>query len=384
MLYVHARLRTDNNYLDSGGYAMSETFGFRLKRFALALDIVDDEIFHRLWSLILSYVKPHLKPTYWALLSASDVNNMPGLTALECSLASKPSFNLRTASGSYNGLAAYSYAEGKPLWIVADQNQALGPDTPLQDEWSDATHLPQFDRAGSDIRTVILVPLISRGRKLGLLDLQSSTYQELTARIKEELTNIAATLSVLLPLYEANEERREHTIEAINLHAKALSEEQWPPLTKPQIFVASSDRADPEIMGVIREILDDFTDRMHVRYWRECSESGNINQTMLRAVYESQFGLCYFSEPFDDPEQKSKYRDNPNVLFEAGLLQSLTNLVTSVPSGWIPVRESMSLPVPFDFAQERMILVQRSASNDHPNLDALRAALQARLTAMLD
>jgi len=44
----------------------------------------------------------------------------------------------------------------------------------------------------------------------------------------------------------------------------------------------------------------------------------------------------------------------------------------------------MSLPVPFDFAQERMILVQRSASNDHPNLDALRAALQARLTAMLD
>jgi len=363
---------------------MPETFAFRLKRFALAVDIVDDDIFRQLWNLILEYMASHLRPKYWALLTETTVNRLPGLAARECSLSAKPAFNLRLPDDSYNGLAALAFLEETPLWIVAEDQQVLGPGVAVRDEWSGASGLPWFDRPATEgIRTVILVPLQWKGRRLGLLDLQCADYQELTNRIKVELGHLADTLSVILPLWEANQERREHTMEAITLHMKALKEEQWPPLTKPQLFVASSDRADSEVMGAVREVLDQFAERLRVHYWRETSEGGNINTTMLRQIQASQFGLCYFSEPARESDGDHRFQDNANVVFEAGMLQALTNSVTDAPTGWIPVRELASPPAPFDFAQERTIVVRR-LSDGHPNLEALRAELASRLERMLE
>ncbi|HEX2207799.1 MAG TPA: GAF domain-containing protein [Longimicrobium sp.] len=358
---------------------MPETFGFRLRRFALAVDIVDDEIFRQVWALIRDYITPHLRPSYWALLTESEVNQQAGLAALDCSLATRPAFSLNRAEGGYNGLAAYSFVEGRPLWVVGADQQPLGPRVPLRDEWSGCTDLPGFDRSEHEgIRTVILVPIRWKGRRLGLMDLQSREHHELTGRVIAELENLAETLAVLLPLCEGNRERRQHTLDAIELHYKALREEQWPPLTKPQIFVASSDRADPAVMAVIDDVLHQFRDHLRVHYWKECSETGNINAAMLREIQGSQYGLCYFSEPADADGDGPGYRDNHNVVFEAGMLQALT----AAETGWIPVREADSPPAPFDFAQERMIVVRRR--DRAPRTDALRAELTARLERMLE
>lgn len=363
---------------------MSETFGFRLKRFALAVDIVDDEIFRQMWALILEYVSPHLRPSYWALLAEGHVNKEPGLVARDCSLAPKPAFSLRVADGSYNGLAAYAYLEGKALWVVGTDQQALGPESPLRDEWSGATDIPPFDRAAAEgIRTVILIPIRWKGRRLGLLDLQSREHHELTGRIAAELQNLADTLAVLMPLCEVNQERREHTLEAINLHYKALKEEPWPPLTKPQIFVASSARADAAVMGLIRDVLAGFEDRVRIHYWKESSESGNITTALMKQIQASQFGLCYFSEPVLGMQPAHEFTDNENVVFEAGMLHALTSSGHATPTGWIPVREASSPPAAFDFAQERMIIVRRVGRDGRPNLDALRAELVERIEALL-
>ena len=326
-----------------------------------------------------------MNPTYWALLIASLVNNKDGLLARECSEGNKPSFSLKTEDGQYTGLAAYSFAERKPLWLVSPNKGLLGLEKPIQDEWSKEKKLPPFDRPSAEIKTVVLIPLRYKGHTIGVLDLQSTQYYELTKRIKKEMLLLAETLSELLTLSDTNKSQHDHTLEVINLHKSALKEENWPPLTKPKIFVASSDKADDAVMGTIRSVLNEFRDQLNVHYWKESSINGNIIWETLKQVKESQFGLCYFSEPVDDPNSKYRYQDNINVAFEAGIFQSHTNpALTDLPVGWIPIREQepLSPPAPFDFAQQRMIIVERLAE-ERPNLDKLRSDLKDRINNLL-
>ena len=363
---------------------MSETFGIRLKRFALSVDIVDENIFKQTWELIRKYLTEQLEPTYMALLVEGQVNDKPGLWARECSAGGNLSFSLMKGEDEYNGLAAYSFGEGKPLWLVSPDKEPLDLNTSIKDKWSKAENLPRFDRpSDAGIRSVVFVPLRQGGRTIGVLDLQSTQYNEITNKITKELLLLADTIAVILTLSETFKSQRDHTVEAINLHSKALSEESWPILTKPKIFVASSGNADATVMGAIRSVLDEFSEQLDVHYWKDSSTSGNINLDILQQVKESQFGLCYFSEPVNDP--KGTYQDNVNVVFEAGMFQSQTNPnVTDDPTGWIPIREPepLSPPPPFDFAQQRMIIVERLA-NENANIDKLKGSLKDRINNLL-
>jgi hypothetical protein len=365
---------------------MSETFGHRLKQFALAVDIVDEGTFDRVWELVRQYVSQDLELTYWALLVEGEVNKDRGLQARKCSTNGKPAFSLKT-EGSYNGLAAYAFAEAKKLWIVSPDEQPLNLDTHLRDDWSDMNteKLPAYHQtAGVSIRTVILIPLCWQGRPFGVLDLQMSRYYEPTNTAKVELELLVDTLSQLLVLLRTNEMQREHRQQAIDALQTVLQRERVRTLTKPQIFVASSDRADEEVMGTILGVLDNFEDRLRIHYWRQSSHSGNINWETLTQLKASRFGLCYFSEPVEDATGELRYQDNANVVFEAGMFQSLTNpAATDDPIGWIPVREQLSPPPPFDFAQQRMIIIERLRDNK-PNLEKLRAELRARIERLLE
>jgi hypothetical protein len=367
---------------------MSETFGHRLRQFAWAVDIVDEDTFKQVWELVRGYVSRKLELTYWALLVESEVNHNPGLHARECSTGNNPSFSLKTAEGSYNGLAAYAFAEAKNLWIVSPDEQPLGLDTHLRDRWSDTESLPSYHQSNDvSIKTVILIPFRWRGRTLGVLDLQMSQYYEPTEIAKGELELLVDALSVLLVVSNTTKTLREHTHDAIKV-LRDLEKESGPPWAKqpkPQIFVASSHRADGTVMGEILDVLNDFKDSLRIYDWRKSPDSGNINWETLKQVKESRFGLCYFSEPVEDGNGGLRYQDNANVIFEAGMFQSLTNpAATDHPIGWIPVRESppLSPPPPFDFAQQRMIIVQRLADNK-PNVDRLRADLRERIEGLL-
>jgi hypothetical protein len=232
---------------------------------------------------------------------------------------------------------------------------------------------------------VILTPLRWKGRTLGVLDLQMSQYYEPTNIATEELVRLVNILSELLVLSETNQMQRAHTRQALDMLRTVLEQESWPPLTKPQIFVASSYRADKAVMGTICSLLNKFEDRLRIYNWAQSSKSGNINQEILKQVKASRYGLCYFSEPAEDAKGGFRYQDNANVIFEAGMFQALTNpAATDDPTGWIPVRESPTLcpPPPFDFAQQRMIIVQRLADNK-PNLNKLRADLKERIEKLL-
>jgi hypothetical protein len=370
---------------------MSETFGYRLKQFALAVDIVDEDTFKQVWELVRRYVSRGLDLAYWALLVEGEVDGKLGLQARESSTGGNISVSLTTGEGSsYRGLPAYAFAKTTTLWVVSPDKQPLGQGTSLQDLWSntDPKNLPAYkETRGTSIKTVIATPLRWQGRTFGVLDLQMSEYYEITNRTKVELELLVDVLSELLALAETNKTQRAHTLQAIDMLRTVLETESWPPLTKPQIFVASSDQADEEVMGTIRDVLDNFQDRLQIYYWRESLNGGNINLETLREVKASRFGLCYFSEPAEDARGGFKYQDNINVVFEAGMFQSLTNpAATDAPIGWIPVREPVPLspPPPFDFAQQRMIVIPRLRDNNRLNKETLRANLRARIENLLE
>jgi len=183
------------------------------------------------------------------------------------------------------------------------------------------------------------------------------------------------------------------TANAISDLSERLQSARFPKLTRPHFFVAFSDRADSDhaetsVITVVTEVLKELDDKLDFTIWRAKTESGNIAAQIARDIVRSTFGICYFSEPSEDKSSGSQaYVDNANVLFEAGMLhvRTIADDPSSArePSGWIPMREAASPPVPFDLAAERILIVPRFRDGAL-NEDRLREMLSARINTLLD
>ena len=105
---------------------------------------------------------------------------------------------------------------------------------------------------------------------------------------------------------------------------------------------------------------------------------------IIETITKSRFGVCYFSEPAPDGDSDNhKFIDNVNVIFEAGMFQSLTNSPNVVPVGWIPIREKESPPPPFDFGKERIVEIPRLADGKL-NQDLFIEIFNGRVTNLLE
>ena len=167
----------------------------------------------------------------------------------------------------------------------------------------------------------------------------------------------------------------------------ALKTQSWTRLALPQLFVAYSGverleteaRAEHEtIIETIREVIGQFSGILKAVYWEDATEAGNIANQVIRDIGNSEFGICYFSEPTKD----GQFQDNANVLFEAGMMQALTNSTGAHLKAWIPIREKESTSIPFDIASERLLLVDR----EDGKLDktSFAEALRLRVAAFLE
>jgi hypothetical protein len=246
------------------------------------------------------------------------------------------------------------------------------------DDWSGRTDVPPYEKPiDRDLRTSIIVPMVRDEEALGVINLESDEYIESTEVARKELKLLAEAIAELYLARTATIHQTATTRDALTALGALLEAGGLPRLTKPQIFIASSARADEQVVGKIREVADAFSDHLVPVFWSTSSSSGNITTELLKEISKSRFGLCYFSEPADGDTDPA-YRDNPNVIFEAGMLHSITNLPTELPTGWIPVREKGSPPSPFDFAQERTVEVPRGANGDL-NVELFVDALKKRL-----
>ena len=350
---------------------MSNEWAVRFRQFALAVDYIDDNVIDDIKELLHRYFEETMGASCFRFLVEGVGTETPDgvQPTLETVWASSDEkvgdIAVFASDGRSSGPIALCFEKRKPLWITASNGDLLiEAADDLQDGWSHLK-LPRYvERGESTARTSVMIPLRYGERMFGVMNLEFDHVVPVCSKAKHVIRLIADAIGRIIWVHRSTERQREDTREAF--WQLAESYQKGPsPLQRHSVFVASSARADQEVLDVILKVLGEFEDLFEVNYWRAEMGTGNIAEQVREAIAEADFGLCYISEPAEDDGSKYRFIDNPNVLFEAGMLQMLHELRDdrSEPiSRWIPVREKpeVAAAVPFDFAGDRIIMVPRT------------------------
>ena len=358
----------------------SGTFAGHLKHFSRAVDIVDKKTFDQVRDLIIRYVSWELgEGAYFDLLREQRIGHEQFLQTLWSSEDKIQQLRILAQDSP----ATISFQQSRPLWVISADHTSLDKSDTYLDQWSELTDLPSHTSpTGRSMSTLIVVPL-QRKRAPGVLCIESRNYIEATDVARKEMQLLGDSLAILLELWELKESQSQQTDEAVADLRDMITHAKFPKLAKPQVFVAHSDRADEQVTDIIRRVLKEYEAQVQITYWNEMLDAGNITTQIGERITTSKFGICYLSEPADasDWPEGAKYVDNPNVVFEAGMLHALTNAPEREPSGWIPIRERQSGQAPFDFAAERILMVTRTETG--AVAERFHLELKRRVTALL-
>lgn len=352
---------------------MYQTYGDRLLEFARSVDIVDDQLFKELTALIERYALKTLGIHSVRIMLEGDNEGKPGLVKFSLNAAERlDSFKIRGTKNKYYGQTAYAFDKKTPIWVVAEQSeQPLADAEEYRDLWSNQTEIPKFVRSEEGAETVltsIIIPLRydDDTHVFGVMNFETKDHLECTDLAREELKRIAAAWSILHRLFKMSESRAGCTKRVMERLQENLSED-LPKLTKPRVFLAYGKDADPDVIDLISETLRCYADNLDIEDWQKHNAPGNINAQLLRSIRNCRFGICYLSEP-SEGQEPPQYRDNSNVVFEAGMFHGRVGDIDA-PVSWIPVREKDSPNSPFDFAAERMITVPRMEDEHAGEID---------------
>jgi hypothetical protein len=361
-----------------------KTFAELLRQFALSVDIVDQGTFDRVRDHVVEYMGNELEAAYFGLMTRSVIDGQPGLQTTWSSAEQGSATTIRSGDG-YTRQVSLVFDQRRPLWVVSADGRPLRDvdDTAeFVDLWSGATGLPRYQAPVDEpMKTSIMLPLMRVGRPLGVMYLESTTHVEATPVAKHELTALAEAIAILIELRDANKTQTEGTKRAVSELGRFLGMAKFPRLTKPNLFLASAEDADSHVLGILKGVLAEFEAKVTVFDWQEIADSGAITSQIADRIVRSRYGVTYFSEPAPSGVGH-RYSDNPNVIFEAGMLHALINAPDAPPSGWIPVREDDSPPAPFDFADQRIERVPRDQDGQVLE-ERFRRQMQRRIAALL-
>jgi hypothetical protein len=354
-----------------------ETFGQHLQRFALAVDIVSDKVFEKVFNLAVKQLEKNLAVVFSEFLVPTTVDDAPGLRSYFTRGGGGWSKRIKDAAGNYQGQISYAYDRGEPMWIVSDDKG------PLRDVHTYLNLLSHSGRSegipryvgltDEPVLTSIIYPLLHDGERIGVINFESTEYLSSIRSLKQELKCIADSITSLFVLMKAcctQSQNTELAISALEQHKGAIVS------GASRVFVASSANADEDVMQAVSEVLEVFDIRLE--YWKNDAEPGDIRSHIWRKLLASELGICYFSEPAHGSDVS--YRDNSNVLFEAGMMYAVVQ-TSSGMKAWIPIREINSPPLPFNLSTERALLVPRYP-NGSLNKEKFREDLRARLRAV--
>jgi hypothetical protein len=232
----------------------------------------------------------------------------------------------------------------------------------------------------------VIHPLQKKGQPIGVVEFSAEKYFEPTPASLKEAGRLAKIISRAYQMFDVRKNQRENTKRAMQMLEEALEKESWTRLDLPQIFVAypgverSIEEAGAEqetVIGTIKNVINIFNDSLTPVFWDEITEPGNITDQVIREICNSEFGLCYFSEPIG----KGSFQDNANVLFEAGMMQALRKSPGALLKDWIPVREKKAPDIPFDIAAERILIIDRKDGKF--NKETFAKDLEGRLKALV-
>lgn len=363
----------------------ASTFAGELRHFARSVDIVDNATFDSVRNLIYKYVRNELDAEYFELLTEQIIDKQRYLRTMWSNEAREHLWPLGGTGAEPTPLVSLAFDDSRPLWVVTPDREPIQADRALVDQWSSTPNLPPYQAsAGRPVRTVVVVPL-RRKRISGVFFIETGSYVSITDVAQDELRLLGDAISILYELWDVNKSQSELTREAIDELTDVLQRARFPKLAKPGLFLAYSGVSDQRVTTIIQEVLDQYSDKLEIKDWGSVHEAGNITVQIARDITRSKFGICYLSQP--SPDGTHRYVDNPNVVFEAGMLHALTNSTrtgddSGGPGGWIPIREKDSPPAPFDFSNERIVVVPRRDSGEL-NEARFRDLLQQRVNALL-
>jgi len=349
-----------------------ETFADRIYNLVMGLDIVDRGIFEKTCDLIEMYLQREIGLVHMLILRVGSPDGTE-----EVLVPARDPANFRpifAGTGkrrrSHVGHSAYAFDKRVCLWVTGTDGGPLADARAYVDHWNGTAELPDYlppavtpTRARDhEISLEILIPF-GGPRPSGVLDLECHAANEplpCTRTAKRELLRISEIVHTLVLLRENHRSQVRNSRRALGQLTHQFSERTWLQLVRPRIFVAFSEKADTEIVDRIEAAVRRISSKYELDtvVWDKMEEPGSINTELIRVISTCHFGVCYLSEPAST-RPDTAYRDNPNVLFEAGMLHSQTHNRNMTSFGWIPIREKKSSPAPFDFAQERMILIDR-------------------------
>ena len=356
------------------------TFGESLSHFVRSIDIVDTSTKEDILSVIESYLNNELGIRFFNFYVQGSIDQKVGLlqTNWGRGASDRHSFSIRDMEGNYQGQVSFCFDRETLLWIVAPNEGQLNSAETYVDLSNHAkqSEIPYYvKRTDYKIRTSIIRPVKDESQIYGVIEFKSVKYLEYSKKVAEELRKISEAISTLYLLNKAYESQRRNTKREIDYLSELKNAgDDLLHLIKPKIFIASSSRAETDVIESIRNVLHEFEQKVEVIYWKDIGDSGIISSQILREIKECRYGICYFSEPFEGEVEK-KYKDNANVLIQAGMLSMLSH--ENDFDSWIPIRETNSGPVPFDFASNRTLTVRRLSTG---KLDAKNFEEQLRVS----
>ena len=366
------------------------SFGEHLKQFALSVDFIDAGHYELVQQQIKKYLKIQIGATQVALFERAQVDDRDGITTVW----SYPKFRihqtLRDDKGDYRRQLALAIGENRNLWVISDdplgRNKNCG-----EDVWGEASEdkLPRFyvaTNAGPSRTAIVLITKNAQGFSNGAFLVEIANKVRPSKVLRREMQLIAEAIGLLHATDVATHEQREGTTRAIDTLSDLVGKLELDTGPRPLMFVASSSRAPQDISAAIEEVLQHFEDTVFVEPWHQIHQPGNINLQLVEKIGKAQYGLCYMSEEVKPEEipanDNHKFKDNPNVLVEAGMLHMVTAADMVSGTGWIPIREHDSPDVPFDLGNQRMVLVKRDKEGV-ADIEEFKSDLRAKLNSLL-
>ena len=201
---------------------------------------------------------------------------------------------------------------------------------------------------------------------------------------RDEILKLASTLSTLI---ERKALTKSNEIDTLNAFKSFRQQSREPinniilPGIRSKVFFAYPINSDERVIAkVVSTINNRFSESIELIRWEDVHDLGNITESIVEAIKSAKFGICYLSERDENGEYA--YKDNLNVLFEAGMMHILNG--TSM-LGWLPIRESDELTgtPPYDVIVERAITIERS-DDGVLNDNALQVELEAFLARIFE
>jgi hypothetical protein len=366
------------------GDPIMQTFGDHVYQFANSVDIVPLSVYYEALGLIEDYLKENLNTRFFAVVIDKMVKLKPFLVSEWPHEKPWWEERVKTDQDQYVGQTALGYALGKPLWIVGENQRRLMNEDRYVDLLGnvESNEIPKYQEIEDiETRTSIILPLRIGDSYFGVINLESPNYLPRSYQWLAELRKLANAIAILHRLKDINILQTNTTKAARDYLKAGVDDRAFVPVTgRNDMFFASSSRADQQVLAIMKEVLSSYKTDFDLVHWTDISH-GDIHDEIWSNISACTYGVCYFSEP-ENPESPHRFRDNPNVLFEAGMLFALRRARRTPLKAIILVREPDATAVPFDFNSEYITLVPRKPAGEL-DTEKFRAQLTRHVQTIL-